>query len=307
MNDDIWAVTVYFNPMRYQRRLANYRVFRRHLHAPLIAIELAYASGFDLVENDADILVQIRGGDVLWQKERLLNVALESVPSGCRKIVCVDCDVIFESEDWVRRTSLMLDRVALVQPFSYLHRMAAGWTPADGPAQSTGVLRSPAVMIESGMPLATCLGTPAEQLKCSTGSAWATHTELLRRHSFYDACIIGGGDSAFVRAAYGCFDEAMRLQHMNARRREHYLAWACPFYDAVRADVGAVDGKLLHLWHGLPQDRRYRNRVERLEPFEFDPFTDIALDESGAWRWSSDKNEMHEYVRGYFAARKEDG
>jgi hypothetical protein len=306
-NEDIWALTVYFNPMRYRRRRANYGTFRRHLGLPLIAIELAYGPDFELDQPDADILVQLRGRDVLWQKERLFNVAVAAVPPACRKIVCVDCDVVFESEDWLARTSRLLDRLALVQPFSHLHRMPPDWTPAQALVPGGDLLRSPALMLESGMPIATVLGTPAEQIKCSTGTAWATHTELLRRHGFYDSCIIGGGDSAFVRAAYGCFDEAMRLQHMNTRRREHYLAWARPFHEAVRADIACIHGNLRHLWHGAPQDRRYRNRIERLEPFDFDPFTDIALDDQRVWRWSSDKPEMHEYVRGYFAARREDG
>jgi hypothetical protein len=307
MIDDIWAITVYFNPMQYQRRRANYRVFRRHLHVPLVAIELAYGPDFDLGDEDADILVQLRGRDVLWQKERLLNVALGALPAGCRKVLVVDCDVVFESEDWLSATRLLLDRFPLVQPFSHLHRMPPDWAPPQARVESTDLLRSPALLLAAGMPLTTCLGTPAEQLKCSTGSAWAAQADLLQRHGFYDACIIGGGDSAFVRAAYGCFDEAMRLQHMNAPRRQHYLNWARPFHDAIRGSVAFVDGNLLHIWHGRPQDRRYRNRVERLEPFEFDPFTDIALDDNGAWRWSSDKPAMHEYVRGYFAARKEDG
>jgi hypothetical protein len=41
--------------------------------------------------------------------------------------------------------------------------------------------------------------------------------------------------------------------------------------------------------------------------FQFDPFEDIAIDCQGVWRWNSDKREMHDYVRDYFASRMEDG
>ena len=51
---------------------------------------------FDLSEGDADILIQLRGRDVMWQKERLLNLALRALPDECRKVVWVDCDVILE-------------------------------------------------------------------------------------------------------------------------------------------------------------------------------------------------------------------
>ncbi len=304
---DIWAVTVYFNPVGYRRRHANYHVFRGRLGLPLLAIELAYGTDFDLTRRDADVLIQLRGRDILWQKERLLNVALEALPPGCRRVVCLDCDVLFEAGDWLERTNRLLDRFPLVQPFSHLHRMPPDWTPDQGRPAGAEVLHTPAFLLSSGMAISRCLGTPAEQLKCSTGSAWAAHRDLLEAHTFYDACIVGGGDSAFVRAAYGYFEEAMRLQLMNGRRREHYLSWARPFYDAVRGQVGSVDGDLLHLWHGTPVDRRYRNRNEGLEPFQFDPYEDIAIDDNGAWRWSSDKDEMHAFVSDYFASRREDG
>src|SRR5215204_6644330 len=91
----LWAITSYFNPMRYGRRLANYRLFREHLKVPLLTVELSFgAEDFELREGEADILVQLRGQDILWQKERLLNVALGELPSGCTKVVWLDCDVV---------------------------------------------------------------------------------------------------------------------------------------------------------------------------------------------------------------------
>ena len=71
--DGLWAITSYFNPGGYRRRLANYRVFRERLNVPLVAIELAFGPEFELREGDAEILMQLRDGDILWQKERLLK------------------------------------------------------------------------------------------------------------------------------------------------------------------------------------------------------------------------------------------
>jgi hypothetical protein len=34
---DFWAITSYFNPSHYQRRLVNYRIFRERLQMPLVA------------------------------------------------------------------------------------------------------------------------------------------------------------------------------------------------------------------------------------------------------------------------------
>ncbi len=116
--DGLWAITAYFNPIRYQRKRANYRIFRQHLGLPLIAIELAYGVDFELADDDAEILIRRRGGDVLWQKERLLNLALQALPDECRKVAWVDCDVVFGATDWAERTCALLDSAMLVQPFT---------------------------------------------------------------------------------------------------------------------------------------------------------------------------------------------
>jgi len=74
----------------------------------------------------------------------------------------------------------------------------------------------------------------------------------------------------------------------------------------VKGRVGFVEGDLVHLWHGEVEHRRYHERWSEFGRFQFDPFRDIALDPNGVWRWNSDKREMHEYVRAYFASRMED-
>jgi hypothetical protein len=84
--DGLWPITSYFNPIGYRRRLSNFRAFRERLNVPLVAVELTYGSDFELQEQDADILIQLRGGTVLWQKERLLNLALQALPTHCRKV-----------------------------------------------------------------------------------------------------------------------------------------------------------------------------------------------------------------------------
>jgi hypothetical protein len=305
--DDLWAITCYFNPLGYRRRLTNYRVFRRHFPVPLVAVELGYTLDFELTRDDADVLVQLRGTDVLWQKERLLNLALRFVPSRCRKIIWIDCDLIFEASHWAERTSLLLDQFELVQPFSRLHRMAKSSRPGQGPPEGSTVWRAIPSLIGSGICPRSCLSARSEEAGAAPGYAWAGRREILEEHQFYDACIIGGGDSAMLRAAYGCFDDVIRRQRMSRRQREHYMTWAGPFYQRVGAKVGFVEGDILHLWHGSAENRRYHERWHGLARFDFDPFIDIATDQNGAWRWNSDKAPMHTYVREYFASRREDG
>jgi len=114
----LWAITCFFNPAGYQRRLRNYRWFRERMAAPLITVELSFNGEFELGPRDADILVQLDQGDILFQKERLLNIALARVPADCTAIAWVDGDILFGSDDWPDRTLQALERFSIVQLFS---------------------------------------------------------------------------------------------------------------------------------------------------------------------------------------------
>lgn len=308
----LWAITSYFNPADYKSRLTNYRAFRKHLAAPLVAVELSFTGRFELRPGDADILVQLTGGDVLWQKERLLNVALRHLPRDCDAIAWVDCDVVFAVADWHERARAALERFALVQLFRERCNLArsatVGWptsTVIESVSHSLGFKIATGQVQPDDLRVAGGTWTRS----ASAGIAWAARRTLLDRCGLYDACIVGGGDRAIVCAAMGKFDFGGDALQMNARQHDHYRIWGEPFFAAARAEVGYIEGRLFHLWHGDSRDRKSAARFEDLKKlhFDFDPFVDIALDASGCWRWNSDKPDLREYVRGYFAARNEDG
>jgi hypothetical protein len=64
---------------------------------------------------------------------------------------------------------------------------------------------------------------------------------------------------------------------------------------------------LWHLWHGDAKHRKYGDRYGGFTVFDFDPYADIAIGESGCWVWSTAKHDLHEHVSRYFRARREDG
>lgn len=304
----LWAITALFNPARYKSRLANYRIFRQHLSVPLLAVELSFGGSFELHNGDAQILVQLAGGDVLWQKERLLNVALRALPSECEIVAWLDCDVIFASDDWPERARRALEVWQMVQLFREQRNLAQGTTDALGAAAIELVASSAGYKIATGTVEPDDLrGSGAFLIgRPTTGLAWAARRALLDRHGFYDACI-AGGVKTMICAGMGKFEDVEEAYLMNSRQVEHYRRWGYPFFADVSGRVGYVDGVIYHLWHGDLKDRQYHRRREGLRRFEFDPFTDIAIGASGAWRWDTDKRELHDYVRRYFESRNEDG
>jgi hypothetical protein len=302
----LWAIAAYFNPLGSRRRLANYRVFRERLGVPLLTVELGYGAGFELGAGDADRLIQLRGGDILWQKERLLNLALAALPDDCSIVVWVDADVIFASGDWPERVRGLLSVSPIVHAYSRVHSMGPDWTGGRPDAVHvektwTGVVSA----ITSGLGSeGWAVGLPdANRPKFGIGHAWAARRDLLARHGFYDACIVGGADRALVCAAYGFLAELMDMQHMNERQRRRYLEWARPFHSDVDGAVSCLDEDIFHLWHGDTASRRYIGRHADLERFDFDPYGDIRQVANGGWEWNSDKPDLHRHVRDYFALR----
>ena len=277
---------------------------------PLLAVELAYGTAFELEPGDADVLVQLRGTSILWQKERLLNVALEHLPSHCEAIAWIDCDVVLERRDWAEQARHSLEECSLVQLFDSLYDLPRDVMPAQFDLAATPpAARSFGYRMATGSAGSDELRPPDSQCVrgCPFGLGWAARRELLETHGFYDALILGSGDRAMACAAYGRFADAIHTTCLDERRAAHYLRWAEPFFDRVGGEVGYIDGGLLHLWHGDIRNRRYVGRHQDLARLDFDPLTDIALDEAGCWRWSTDKPELRAYMQRYFLSRWEDG
>lgn len=303
--DDLCLVTSYFNPAGFKRKLRRYIEFASRMASsglPLFTVECAFGeSDFEIPESDS--VFRVRARDAMWQKERLLNLALPRIPSRFTKLVSIDFDVIFENPEWAVATSRLLDEVPLMQPFETAIWLPQGATVDDGtglvlPGFAACQVADPAVVHRGEF---AAHGLP--------GYAWGARRSLLEAHGHYDACVIGGGDHLIAHAACGdwtsaCFEWSVGLGSLHHR---HFVRWAEAFHDDVRGRMSFVPGKLLHLWHGPWKNRRYTSRHVQLKAFDFDPDRDITIGPDGCWEWSGAKVEFHDAVAAYFAGRKEDG
>jgi hypothetical protein len=273
---------------------------------PLVTVELSFDRRFALGARDADVLIQSYGRDVMWHKERLLNLALDAIPPDCRLIAWLDCDVVFERPDWPNSASRALADYQVIQLFDEVNELG-----------EDDSLNSPNGDGRTGVSLMKALESEADSSRllrttnrlsrgiCS-GLAWAARREVLA-DGLYDACVMGSGSRAIRCAQLGRMEDAVHYLRMGTKWRAHYREWAEKHYARVRGSLGHIGGKLTHLWHGDLSNRRYVERHIGLSRFRFDPETDIGLTDSGVWQWTSDKLEMHRYVREYFRSRDEDG
>jgi hypothetical protein len=222
----------------------------------------------------------------------------------------LDCDVILERDDWPRAAVDALLTKPLVQLFSELHDLPEGARPPGRmePHDVTG--RSIAHLMSSGRSTLADLDPSVVFTRSRVrawGLAWAARRSLLAQHGFYDAMVVGSGDRVMAYAAYGRQDSVIVITKMSPRQRAHYLQWAGPFHHSIRGNVGCVDGRLFHLWHGEFEHRQYRGRHEAFAAYEFDPAADLVVNASGAYEWAPHRRPLAEFCRSYFASRLEDG
>lgn len=310
----LWAITSYFNPAGFRRRLENYRRFRSHLSVPLATAEISYTGEFVLQDSDADLLLRFRSDHVMWQKERLLNVLVEHLPETCDCVAWIDCDVIFESEGWASLATEALERHALVHLYDHRVNLPSEVVIEDD-------FRADAVPdVSAPTPSAIYLMLKGEatgddfrnadvpvRARSTVGLAWASSRSVLEDHGLYDACVVGGADRAILGAALGLYDIGVLALKMRGPMEDHYRAWAHGFFGAVQGRVGHIPGRAFHLWHGDLPDRQYSSRLDVLNDHGFDPYSDISLDRQGLWQWSSEKPRLHRDIRAYFESRNEDG
>lgn len=306
MSSDFWVITCYFNPARYETKRRNFETFMAGMEkagANVLVVESAFGDDPFELEPGENVL-QLRGTGVMWQKERLLNIAAARLPASARKIGWFDADIIFKESDWLERTSQALDRYVVVQPFSHAVRLHR-----DNRDDGSGVLD------ESFASMFVRDPTPARirQYKYHghTGYAWAARRELFDQCGLYDACLTGSGDHLMAHAFAAGMMKSPCMRHTfsgSPEYADHFLRWGISARDIVGARVGVVPGRILHLWHGDLADRRYADREREFRRLGLDPKAHLRLDDNGLWEWAEEAPDgLREWADSSFHHRNEDG
>lgn len=305
----LWAVTSYFNPCGYRNRLKTYRQFRERLSVPLITVELGFDGHFDLNESDAEHLIQVGDGDVMFQKERLLNIAIENLPPECTAVAWLDCDIYFENPRWSELALAKLETADVIQPFGTLYRLQQH-DPIDFAAARNNV--PPMISLvrqwqNAGVDPDYWSSTDGSKVNFRPGIAWAARRDVLSQIEIYDACIFGSGDKAFSCALLDIPKVNSNYLRMSTEYAEHYCAWKSRLSKLLPLQVDFVETELIQLWHGDYSDRRYRQRHIEAAKIGYDPARDIQRGVDGAWKWTDPDSELARFAKSYFASRREDG
>ncbi|HEY4486167.1 MAG TPA: hypothetical protein VJB70_00325 [Candidatus Paceibacterota bacterium] len=304
----LWVITTYYNPCRYATRRKNYDVFiasMRRSGISVLTVECAFGDApFEL--PDSLDTIQIRSSSLLWQKERLLNLATSWLPPECNSVAWIDCDILFQNPRWAIDTERLLETHAVVQLFESCLRLEKGnVTRAQTPDRSFSF----GTIAPKNPGLLSC---GRYDLHGHTGYGWAMQRVIFDAIGLYEYAVGGSADHFIAHSIYN--EYGFCIQHTlgtNQRATDHLIDWGRRFNQLVSGGFTAVPGEILHLWHGELVNRRYHQRLLEINALKFDPYQDVVATPGKPLEWHPNtrktKPKLIEYFASYFENRCEDG
>jgi hypothetical protein len=277
------VITCRFNPIDYEVPMHNYSRFREMLGTiPLTTVELSFNNKFQI--NDA---IHIQGEDkhIMWQKENLLNIALSHIPDNVEAIAWIDSDILFEDPNWHSKAWEALQNYDVIQLFSESH----------------DVNKTEDLSLLHGYSYYKNLSS-SHNNRIKPGYAIAATKKALAA-GFFNEAILGAGDICMLDAWSG-IKHTSTFKYWSQDRLDSFETWA---KKTGTKRIGHIDGTIYHLWHGSPTAKQYTSRQRLLKNYDFNPKTDIHLDNNGLMAWTGNKPDLEKAVKEYFKNRKEDG
>ncbi|MCU6501973.1 hypothetical protein LPN04_29695 [Rugamonas sp. A1-17] len=301
---ELVVITTYFNPCRYLSRRKNYDLFidgMQRAKVPCITVECAFGDGPFELPASLDV-VQVRSQALLWQKERLLNLAASWLPRSCKYVAWLDCDILFDNSQWVGDLLSVMRRHKVAQVFETCLRLDVGNQVANEP----DICRSFASVMGEQPAL---LDAGRYDLHGHTGYGWAMHRDIFDNVGLYESAVSGSADHFMSHSIYGncnfCIENALKHDHAQI---SHFKEWSDRFYALVHGSLGVVSGQIRHLWHGDAVNRRYFLRMHEITDLGFNPWTDLHAAPGAPLEWAPgmEKPGLQQYFQSYFASRRED-
>ncbi|MBX8633125.1 MAG: hypothetical protein KHF84_01250 [Thermoplasmata archaeon] len=303
--DDLWVVSTYFDSEGFASKSRALRAYLRSITKSGIHWLLVEGSfgKRPFVLPASEHVIHIHCPSVMWQKERLLNLAIHHLPKSCHKVAWLDTDIFFENPRWAIETSQLLNEVPIVQPFDTALWLPKGQTRFRGRG-----------IVWSGF-AATARRHPGLFLSGDfdrhghSGYAWAARREIVEKHGLYDRSVVGSGDHLMAHAMMGDLSSPCVTNSVGAANpfRDSFHRWAKSFHRDVQSQVGFVPGAVLHRWHGDRKKRRYYKRMVGMLARGYDPDRDVFISQTGALEWTEQGSKLGRWMKDYFTGRREDG
>jgi hypothetical protein len=309
-------MTVLFNPLRFRMRWALYERFRDLIISnpkiKLYTAEIAFGDrAFAATANDNPQHLQLRSHDILWCKERALNLLERRLPNDWKYAAWIDADIAFIRPDWATETIQQLQLYNVVQmwsdgldldydykPIANLESFVQSWKNGSKPSanfETIGYYQR----IQKKEKVA------APKYQWHPGFAWAwTRNAWEEVGGMLDIGILGAGDNHMAKALIGDGIGSVHPQ-IKGSYLDEIIAWQTRA-SRLQKNIGVMNGTIFHHWHGPKINRKYWDRWKILVDNNFDPRSDLEIAENGLYRISERNVGLRDDIRKYFSERNED-
>jgi hypothetical protein len=280
--EDTAVVLCHFSPAGFRRPAENARRVvsdMREAGIPVYPVELVRTGGKQELVNPHLVA---EAESVMFHKENLLNIALDSLPAVHSKVVFLDADVRFNDRNWIDRASQALDSADVIQPMEWCF-----WS-------SSRSKISAAEQLSRGRRLNVGNVHPG----FATG---ARRDWLDRVGGLYDLAVVGNGDACLWHAVgssvgLGFPEESLAPYLSRYKGYDEYKERVVASSPRIASVRGCFAG---HLPHGTANNRGYVQRHRMLKG-------DLSVhrNASGAYEWDDPSNDGP--MLEYFRSREED-
>jgi len=252
----------YFNFSNSSKIKTNYIEFRKNFPFDITTVEVALPDQQFFIDDS--IKIRADYSNVLWQKERCLNIAIENLKSHTDSIAWIDTDIIFSNNNLIEDTNKALNRYKVVQLFDKCFER-----PTVNPYHNNISLGKKIVdNIDIKFP--------------AIGFCWAFRRDILIEDRLYDLDPVGNSDVLQMLTWMGTWNHKTII-NLNSGYRKEFLLWAWNSYEKVQGDIGYVPGTIEHLYHGDQYYRQYHKRNDILIRNNFLPSRDLRIDQNGLY------------------------
>lgn len=282
MKYKIGIVTSFFNPCKYKSLRNNVYSFVNglgKLSERLTLVALEFDKEDTLKGLDYYFVEGSKPKNLLWQKECLLNIAIQNLPKEYNAVAWVDADILFDNQKWITDAEKALQTHQVVQLFN-----RCTYLKKDGSSDFT----------RDGIVARYNNGS-------AWGMAWAARREIVQ-DGLLDWAINGSGD-AWMADAW--FNKRTRHYGYSEGMIRSYIPWMRKQRSLVTQPVGYIHHTIRHLYHGTFKNRNYQYRNQLLVDHRFDPATDL-IKENEIYAWRNPKSPLAAQLMKWFKDRKED-
>jgi hypothetical protein len=279
---DMAVCLVIFNPASTKRILMNYLFVINKFKLeklPLFSIELV----FENREPEIVEAIHVRSKSFLFHKERLYRILEKTIPSKYTKLAFLDADIVFDDISWYDKTSELLDKYDVVQPFERAHWLDLTYADRQ-------LTRETAVkMTEKEY---STLYHP--------GFAWCMRREWYNKTGFFDYAVSGSGDALSVAG----WLKKKFPKHFKSCPKSIEKAYQ-DFFAKPAPKITFLKGmEVSHLYHGSREKRQYVSRHELLETNK-DIRTLLKINSDGVFDWVNPAEWNPKFLN-YFQSRNDD-